>query len=224
ESWVLGTRSELAPNSAEARRLEQDVIALYTADYAKQWDGMLNDLNIGPLRNPQQASQDLYLLASPQSPMRDLLTAIARQLTLSQPPPGLPGAGAAAAAGSAAAAAGKQAAGQAATEAASNAARAVVPYAAQGVAQQSLSAAAAQPVRRWLEAMITSGTAIRTGSTAEEVKKAFSAPGGPATLCHQAVAGRYPFSPGATNEIPLDDFAKLLSPGGLLDGFFNTQL
>ena len=48
------------------------------------------------------------------------------------------------AAGNAAATAGKQAAGQAATEAASNAARAVVPYAAQGVAQQSLSAAAAQ--------------------------------------------------------------------------------
>src|SRR5205823_12562691 len=216
-------------------------------------------------------SQDLYLLASPQSPMRDLLTSLARQLTLSQPPPvaASAGAGAAAAAGNAAATAGKQAAGQAATEAASNAARAVVPYAAQGVAQQSLSAAAAQltpllaaqaasppvepgkeiddryrglrdyvgsgpgapieqtlkavdalrqqfaklaspavggvpgaapavltgddpvvllraeatrapqPVKRWLEAMITSGTAIRSGSTAEEVKKAFSAPGGP---------------------------------------------
>ena len=144
ESWVLGTRSELAPNSAEARRLEQDVIGLYQADYAKQWDAMLTDLSITPLRNPQQASQDLYLLASPQSPIRDLLTSVARQLTLSQPPPGAPGAGAAAAAGNAAAAAGKQAAGQAATETASNAARAVVPYAAQGIAQQSLSAAAAQ--------------------------------------------------------------------------------
>src|SRR5260370_10678837 len=106
---------------------------------------MLTDHSVAPLRNPQQASQDLYLLASPQSPLRDLLTSVARQLTLSQPPPGSPGAGAAAAAGNAAATAGKQAAGQAATEAASNAALAVVPYAAQGVAQQSLSAAAAQP-------------------------------------------------------------------------------
>ena len=83
---------------------------------------------------------------------------------------------------------------------------------------------APQPVKRWLEAMITSGTAIRSGSTAEEVKKAFSAPGGPANLCQHAVAGRYPFSLGAANDIQLDDFAKLLSPGGLLDGFFNTQL
>src|SRR5881394_1160994 len=91
--------------------------------------------------------------------------------------------------------------------------------------RRRLSASPPPPrLRRLPAAMITSGTAIRTGSTAEEVKKAFSAPGGPATLCHQAVAGRYPFSPGAANDIPLDDFAKLLSPGGLLDGFFNTQL
>src|SRR5262249_55111706 len=40
----------------------------------------------------QQAAQDLYILASPQSPMRDLLASIARQLTLTQPPP-LPGGG-----------------------------------------------------------------------------------------------------------------------------------
>jgi type VI secretion system protein ImpL len=314
ESWVLGTRSEIDPNSAEGRRLEQEVIGLYQNDYAKQWDAMLADLNTAPLRNPQQAVQDLYLLASPQSPMRDLLVSIARQLALSQPPPGSPGAGAATAAANAAGAAAKEETGRAATQAASNATRQVVPYAAQGVAQQSLSAAAAQltpllsaqaaappppppgkeideryralreyvgsgqgapieqtlkaidalrqqfaklaapipaanstsaaalgsddpvvllraeesrapqPVRRWLEAMITSGTAIRTGSTAEEVKKAFSAADGPAGLCQRAVAGRYPFSPGATNDIPLDDFTKLLSPGGLLDGFFNTQL
>ena len=38
------------------------------------------------------------------------------------------------------------------------------------------------------------------------------------------MTGRYPFVPGATNEIPLDDFARLFSPGGLIDGFFNTQL
>ena len=311
ESWLVGTSSEIAPNSAEGQRLEQDVIQHYETEYAKQWDAMLADLNITPLRNPQQAEQDLYLLASPQSPMRDLLTSVARELTLSQPPPGSPGA--TAAAGTAAAGAAKEEAGRAATQAASNAARSVTPYAAQGIAQQSITAAAGQltpllsaqaakppvapgkeiddryralreyagsgpgapidqtlkaidalrqqfaklaaavpagtsptavalsgddpvvllraeasrapqPVRRWLEAMITSSTAIRSGSTAEEVKKAFSAPGGPANLCQQAVAGRYPFSPGAAKDVPLDDFAKLLSPGGLLDGFFNTQL
>ncbi len=73
ESWVLGSRAELAPDSAEAQRLEHDVIALYEADYAKEWDAMLGDLNIVPLRSPQQAVEELYILASPQSPMRDLL-------------------------------------------------------------------------------------------------------------------------------------------------------
>ena len=43
-------------------------------------------------------------------------------------------------------------------------------------------------------------------------------------LCQKAVAGRYPFVPGSANDIPLDDFARLFAPGGLLDTFFNTQL
>ena len=60
--------------------------ALYVADYAKAWDDLLQDLEIVPLRSLPQAAQDLYILASPQSPMKELLTAIARQLTLSEPP------------------------------------------------------------------------------------------------------------------------------------------
>ncbi len=53
---------------------------------------------------------------------------------------------------------------------------------------------------------------------------AYNAPGGPAALCQAAVAGRYPFVPSSSNDIPLDDFARLFSPGGLLDTFFTTQL
>ena len=67
------------------------MIALYTAEYAKQWDGLLADLDIVPMRNLPQAVQDLYILASPQSPMRDLLAGITRQLSLTQPPPSPPG-------------------------------------------------------------------------------------------------------------------------------------
>ena len=71
--------------------LQHDVIALYTADYARQWDALLGDLDVAPMRNLQQAVQELYILASPQSPMRDLLAGITRQLTLTQPPPPPPG-------------------------------------------------------------------------------------------------------------------------------------
>jgi type VI secretion system protein ImpL len=45
---------------------------------------MLQDLEIVPLRSLPQAAQDLYVLASPKSPIKELLTAIVRQLTLSE--------------------------------------------------------------------------------------------------------------------------------------------
>jgi len=83
-----------------------------TIDAAAQ---MMADLDIEPLRNLQQAVQDLYILASPQSPMRDLLAGITRQLMLTQPPPPPPGvAGAVQGATQAATAAATQAAGTAA--------------------------------------------------------------------------------------------------------------
>jgi type VI secretion system protein ImpL len=281
ESWVLGTRAELAPDTAQAEQLEHDVIALYEADYARHWDAMLQDLDVVPLRSPEQAMQDLYILASPQSPLRDLLAAIVRQLTLSKPP-----------AASHAAQPAEQAAAASATTAVARrvptagALRPLFPSAASppeppgreiderykdlrdyvgggpgapidqtlkalDALRQQLARAAAgsptgaaaaatgddpvlllradaasapQPVARWLTAMVGSATAIRSGSAADEAKRAFDASGGPAALCRQAVNGRYPFAPGAANEIPLDDFARLFAPGGLLDGFFNTEL
>ena len=86
ESWVLGQRVEFDTNGPQMRALERDVIALYEADYAPAWDAMLADLNVVQLRSLSQAAQDLYILASPQSPMRNLLVSIARQLSLSLPP------------------------------------------------------------------------------------------------------------------------------------------
>jgi type VI secretion system protein ImpL len=84
--------------------------------------------------------------------------------------------------------------------------------------------AAPQPAARWLDTLTTAATAIRTGSTVDQVKKTFNAAGGPASLCRRAVAGRYPFAAGSADDIPLDDFAKLFAPGGMIDGFFNTEL
>jgi type VI secretion system protein ImpL len=72
--------------------------------------------------------------------------------------------------------------------------------------------------------MANSGNALRSGGARQQVTAAYNGSAGPANLCKQAVAGRYPFVAGAANEIPLDDFSRLFAPGGLLDGFFNTQL
>jgi type VI secretion system protein ImpL len=273
ESWVLGPRSELAPDSAQARQIEREVIGLYEADYEKRWDALLADLDIAPLRTPQQAVQELYILASPQSPMRTLLAAIARQLTLSRPPsspaktaaqgaaqpaaPKVPGQLqpllAAENAGAAPAPPGRRVdehyralrdyvgSGSGApidqTLKAIDALRqqlTMLATATAGAAPPAPSgqdpllllraeaAGAPTPVARWLQTMIASATALRSGSVASQVKAAYDGSGGPAALCRQAVAGRYPFSAGA--DIPLGDFARLFAPGGLLDGFFNTEL
>ena len=90
ESWVLGQRLTIDPNGPEMQALPRDVVTLYEADYAPTWDLMLADLNVAPLRSLSQAAQDLYILASPESPMRNLLASISRQLTLSEPPGGAP--------------------------------------------------------------------------------------------------------------------------------------
>jgi type VI secretion system protein ImpL len=89
ESWVLGRRIELDAKGPQARALEHEVIAEYEADYAQAWDALLADLNIVQQRSVSQAAQDLYILLSPQSPMRSLLASITRQLSLSIPPSGI---------------------------------------------------------------------------------------------------------------------------------------
>ena len=279
ESWVLGTRSEVDPRSPEVLSLEHDVVALYVADYEKQWDAMLADLDVVPLRNMNDGVQNLYILSSPQSPMRDLLASIARQLTLSQAPKAAPGvagkvAAAQAAAASAAAASaarlqgllGQQTApaappGQAVdvkykalrdfvgkgpgapidgvlkllndlqqqlSKLAGAAAGGSAPAVATGEDPGALIRAEAtrdpEPVSRWLLTLASTGNSLRGGGAKAQVAAAFNGSGGPAQLCQQAVAGRYPFTAGAANEIPLDDFSHLFAPGGMIDGFFNTQL
>ena len=86
ESWVLGQKVPGNLDLAQQSEVANDVVKQYLEDYAKAWDGLLQDLEIAPLRSLNQASQDLYILASKQSPLKELLTAIARQLTLSEPP------------------------------------------------------------------------------------------------------------------------------------------
>ena len=280
ESWVLGQRAELDPNGPEMRGLERNVIALYEADYIEAWDTMLTDLNVVPLRSLAQAAQDLYILSSPQSPTRDLLASLARQLTLSVPPAPPPGAAGALQAAAAAVQAGAGATGsrlqgllgataepaakppgagiderykplrdligsgagapidqvlkslndlqqQLAKMAAAPISGAPPPVAIGNDPALALRAEAQrqpQPLSRWLTAMAGSGTALRSGSAKQQMAAAFNGAGGPASLCGLAIKGRYPFVRNSRDDVPLDDFAKLFAPGGLLDGFFNTQL
>jgi type VI secretion system protein ImpL len=81
-----------------------------------------------------------------------------------------------------------------------------------------------QPVSRWLQTLTANANSLRGGSTAAAAAAAFNGAGGPAQLCQQAVAGRYPFQPDSSQDIPLGDFAHLFAPNGLIDTFFSTNV
>ncbi len=81
-----------------------------------------------------------------------------------------------------------------------------------------------QPVARWITSIATSGVALLGGSPSGQVAAVFNAPGGPGAVCPVAIKSRYPFVRDAVSDISLDDFSKLLGPGGLIDGFVNTLL
>ncbi len=86
ESWVLGSTQQVDPSSPDMVNLEKNVITLYEQDYETQWNNMLGDLNFAPASNIGQATQSLYVLSSPQSPMQKLLSSVVTQLQLSKTP------------------------------------------------------------------------------------------------------------------------------------------
>ena len=273
-SWVLGKASQIDPASAAAINLQKDVVALYTADYAKQWDTLMADIDVLPLTNLQEGVQTLYILSSPQSPMRDLLAGIVKQLLLTQAPPAPGGVAGAAQAAAAAVSGGAnrlqgllgqsgpppeppgkaievryapliQFVGKGPGAPIDNVLKILndlqtqlsqvantapggpaAPISGADPAQmlQAEASRDPQPVQRWLQGLAIAGNTQRSGGAKKAAGEAFNAPGGPASLCKLAVDGRYPFTPAATNEIPLDDFARLFAPNGMLDIFYTSQL
>jgi type VI secretion system protein ImpL len=272
ESWVLGQEQEIPQQGPAVAKLEGDVVALYVADYEKYWDALLNDLALTPFPSRAAAIQSLYVLSSPQSPMRDLLLAIAHQVTLPQ--------GVTVASGEPAPAAGQKAKlaalvgdgpaggdpvgmaggweldkhfqrlrdlvgdGQAAAPLAGvlhlinalqqelartgpDATDLPATLQAGGDPVQLLIAEAQRqpaPVAKWLQQIAASGQTTLGSAAQHAAAAAYSGSSGPGPLCNAAVTGRYPFDAGSSQDAPLDDFARLFAPGGLLDGFFQTQV
>jgi len=88
EYWVLGPEGARL-GTDDPVQLEQAVLRLYAEEYVRQWQRLMDDLNLAPLP-PALAEQAeaLNILGAPNSPMKDLLRAIARQLTVGTPPAG----------------------------------------------------------------------------------------------------------------------------------------
>jgi type VI secretion system protein ImpL len=79
-------------------------------------------------------------------------------------------------------------------------------------------------VSRWLQQIVDGGRAALTGTAQATAAATFASSTGPGQFCKSVVTGRYPFDPASANDAPLDDFARLFAPGGLLDAFFQTQI
>ena len=91
DAWVFG--EDAMPPDLDAR-LTREVIALYERDYIQTWDSLLADLEVVPLDDAESAARNLGILGSASSPLKVLLTIVARETNLT--PPADPAAAAAA--------------------------------------------------------------------------------------------------------------------------------
>ncbi len=272
ESWVLGHTEQIPTDGPQVAALEQAVISLYLTEAQRQWDALLADLVLSAGSSRDVTIQNLYVLSSPQSPMRDLVTAIVQQLPLESAPKPKDAAKPADAAGNAGSATAVLGVTPASAEPAPSPAlqafqrhfqplidllgsggavpldnvlrlinalqqelAALAPDAAnpsgtlQGSGQpvQLLLAEADRqpvPVGVWLRQIATSGSVMLGTASRAAATAAFTGGDGPQALCKTVVDGRFPFSAHATRDAPIDDFARLFAPGGVLDKYFKSQI
>jgi len=85
EPWVLGIQQGMASRIGDALgrdRLIGDVRRLYLEDYARAWNGFVNDVKLVRAADLQQSIMLSRALSSPDSPLPLLLRAIVKEVTL----------------------------------------------------------------------------------------------------------------------------------------------
>ena len=92
ESWVLGRSDQVPTEAPQMAALEDAVVSLYAAEAQKRWDALLGDLALALGGDRETTVRDLYVLSSPQSPIRDLLAAVVRKLRFDAAPDAKPAA------------------------------------------------------------------------------------------------------------------------------------
>ncbi len=76
-NWVLGDREDNDSASSDKQKLQQDIRVAYLNDYVNAWQGWLNTFKINHFNDLSQASSALQELAGNNSPLFQILTAIA---------------------------------------------------------------------------------------------------------------------------------------------------
>ena len=258
-------RRRRAPSFAEA------VKRLYLDDYRRIWRQFIGDITVVQNRDFTRLVEITRVLSAPDTPLKPLMKAIDREVTLSVPPETV-----ASAAGAGIREPGPGAREQGAIHrdrcarrdarevagrrpvrrhpsvrqrtpgsnapppidglvqqlgefyqflaAADQAQKAGQPPPPAAAITKAKTDAAGQPEP--IRSMLTSITGGATQGTAGRERERIDAElrTQVADFCVKAVAGRYPFVRGSNLDITPEDFARLFSPGGLLDGFFQKYL
>jgi type VI secretion system protein ImpL len=92
DSWVLADQAGTT-RPVGGDDLTRDILALYYNDYTEQWESLIADIAVRPVRTLTQAADMLNFASGPNSPLKLVWQAIASETRLSQspdPPPAAP--------------------------------------------------------------------------------------------------------------------------------------
>ena len=78
------------------------------------------------------------------------------------------------------------------------------------------------PLDRWVGGMAENVSSISVGGARSQLESLWDSQ--VRNFCVKATTKRYPLYKDGASDMPLDDFAKLFAPNGLMDSFFNTNL
>jgi type VI secretion system protein ImpL len=207
--------------------LAEAVERLYLADHARQWEGFIGDLRLAPTPTPAASVELAQALSRTDSPLAQLLRAVAREVAVS---PALAAryeplarfvAGTPAPLDDALSLLGG--AGQQLTVIDDALRHHTLPP--PGPALKGLATAAAQapePVNALLSPFAATASAQALAALREPLSRQLSAEVGAA--CSRGLDGRYPFAHGATQEVAREDFVRFFGAGGVIDSFVQRQL
>jgi type VI secretion system protein ImpL len=269
EAWVLGSSrgtGTSTPSFAEA------VKRLYLEDYRRIWRQYIGDITVVQNRDFTRLVEITRVLSAPDTPLKPLMKAIDREVTLSVPPEigglggkaqeyvsraqelaskarstvtgvpagmlekslvddqfddihrfvsGPPGSTAPPPIDGLVQLLGEVYQFLAAADQAQKAGQPAPPAAAITKAKTD-AAGQPEPIRSMLNSIAGGATQGTAGRERERIDAELRAQ--VADFCTKAAAGRYPFVRSSNLDITPEDFARLFSQGGLLDGFFQKYL
>jgi type VI secretion system protein ImpL len=234
DDWVLG-RSDAKLDAGGVDALRTALTRLYYDEGIRQWDALLDDVNVVPFNAPEAGARVANLLGSPNSPLRALVQAAARETTFAVPEAGkttsmdthfqplhdLAGKPGAAPIDESIAAL-KDAAATLQAEDSARRQSLPLPSTAPLDRLKLLSQGAPAPLASVLQGVAANADTVQVQSQRAQLRALWAASVAPA--CRQALDGRYPLVRSSTRDAAPDDFSRILAPGGLIDDFFQKNL